>query len=254
MLKRIFVMAAVILACGAGVVQGQQQKEISSSTNGWFLLMNEFRFSPKWFLTTEVHLRRADVYEDWQQVLLRPAINYRITPALDFGFGYTYIRSFPYGEQPLRTIVPENQLWQQLHMRHSIGKVGLSHRYRLEERWIGQIQDDLRGRATINGSSYAQRFRYRLLARLPLHTTAEGAKQLFISAWDELFINLENNFMFSNFQQNRIYLGLGYQFNPLVNLQAGYMKQVIRKGNGIQYERNPTINISLFYNIDLYKN
>ncbi|AHM58546.1 hypothetical protein D770_01360 [Flammeovirgaceae bacterium 311] len=248
-------MAALLFCCIVEVqAQAQQQKEIASSTNGWFLLMNEFRFSPKWFLSTEVHLRRADhVVNEWQQILLRPAINYRITPAIDFGVGYTYIRSFPYGEQPLRTIVPENQLWQQLHMRHSIGKVGLMHRYRLEERWIGSIQPDDEGGFMIEGSDYAQRFRYRLFARVPLYNIEEGQKQLFISAWDELFINLERDFMFSNFQQNRIYIGLGYQFSPMVNLQAGYMSQVVRKLNGFQYERNPTINVSLFYNIDLYK-
>ena len=251
MLKRVLLIAALFLACGAGVEA--QQKEIASSTNGWFLLMNEFRFSPKWFLSTELHLRGAGVVDDWQQILLRPAINYRINPAVDLTFGYTYIRSYPYGEQPLKTIVPENQLWQQVHVRHAIGKTGLSHRYRLEERWIGQVAPDAAGGFFIDGNTYAQRFRYRLLARLPLYTIEEGKKQLFVSAWDELFINLEKNFMPANFQQNRIYAGLGYQFSPVANLQAGYMKQVIRKANGIQYERNPTINVSLFYNIDLYQ-
>jgi hypothetical protein len=254
-LKRIFGMCCLLLLPALHLcAQQAPAREVAHSTNGWFLLMNEFRFSPRWYLTTEIHLRRADLYKSWQQQILRPALHYRLHPNLDLGLGYSYLRTHPYGAQPVRTLIPENQLWQQAWMRHSLGKLALNHRYRLEQRWLGSVVQSPEGSYAISGTDYLQRFRYRIFGRLPLYTPAAASQQqLFAVFWDELFINLDRRFQPDNLQQNRIFAGLGYQFNPMSNIQVGYMNQLIRKANGYQYEQNPTLNVSLFYNLDLYK-
>ncbi|EMR04506.1 DUF2490 domain-containing protein [Cesiribacter andamanensis] len=252
--KRICGLLGLLLLWGASASAQQSPKEVAHSTNGWLLIMNEYRFSPKWYLSTELHLRRADLVKDWQQYILRPALNYRLHPNLDVALGYSHMKTYPYGDQPVRTIIPENQLWQHLLLRHGLGKAGLTHRYRLEQRWIGSTVPNSEGGWDISGTDYAQRFRYRIFARLPLFTpAARPQQQLFAAFWDEVFLNLDTDFLVRNLQQNRIYLGLGYQFSPMANVQAGYMSQLIRKPNGIQYEQNPTLNVSLFYNLDLYR-
>lgn len=237
-----------MLATGAQA----QDRETARSTNSWFSMVNEFRLSPKWYLYHEAHLRRAEGISEKQQVLLRPALAYRIHPNVDFFVGYSYVKTYPYGEQPVQVATPENHLWQQLLVRQTVGKVGLLHRYRLEERWVGRTVETSPGAYAIEGTDYMNRFRYRIFARVPLYTPGEGPQELFAVGWDELFIHLDKDLMPLNVNQNRFFLGLGYQFSAMGNIQAGYMDHVIRK-NDLRYERNPTLNIALFYNIDFYK-
>ena len=227
-----------------------QDKEVSSSTNAWFMVMNEIRLSPMWSVSNEVHIRRADFIDSWQQFLIRPAVNYRLNPNLEFSVGYSYILTYPYGEQPVKIKTPEHNIWQQVQIRQLIGKVGISHRYRLEERFIGQVDQLGGGNYVLSGSNYAQRFRYRLTVRVPLLQLGND-KEIFAAAFDELWVNLENNFSVESFNQNWFYAGLGYQFNDQANLQAGYLNQLIRKADGIHFEKNPTLSVSLFYNFDL---
>lgn len=246
--KLLFLFFGLSLSLGS--LQAQQ-REISGSQNSWFMLMNEFRLSPKWYLSNEVHIRRAEGLKDWQQFLLRPALNYRVNPNVELSAGYSYILTYPYGEQPLPVRVPEHNVWQQLLLRHTAGKVGFMHRYRLEERFVGNIEQTGLNTFEINGSNYRQRFRYRLTASLPLIRFGED-KMLFAAAFDELWVNLDDVFFVESFNQNWLYAGLGYQFSEMGNIQAGYLDQLISIG-GNRYERNPTISVSLFYNVDFFK-
>ncbi len=227
-----------------------QQREISSSQNNWFMLMNEFRFSPKWYLSNEIHFRRADGLKNGQQFLLRPALNYRLNPNLELAAGYSYILTYPYGEQPVPVRQPEHNVWQQLLLRHAVGKLSFVHRYRLEERFVGNIKP-VGNSFEVNGTNYRERFRYRFTASLPLVSFEEN-KTLFVAVFDELWVNLDEVLFVEGFNQNWLYAGLGYQFNTLGNIQAGYLDQLISKG-GNSYEHNPTISVSLFYNINLFK-
>lgn len=237
------------LCVSLGSLQAQQ-REISESQNSWFMLMNEFRLSPKWFISNEVHIRRANGLKDWQQFLLRPALNYRLDPNIELAAGYSYILTYPYGEQPVAVRAPEHNIWQQLLLRHAVGKVGFTHRYRLEERFVGNIEQ-VGNTFEVNGSNYRQRFRYRLTANLPLKRFAEY-KVLFVAAFNELWVNLDDILFVNSFNQNWIYAGLGYQFSEVGNIQAGYLDQLISKG-GNRYERNPTISVSLFYHFNFFK-
>lgn len=246
--KRITVLFAITMMLGLSA--SAQHKEVTRSTNGWFMLMNQLRLNEGWSLSNELHIRRADVYERWQQFLLRPALNYHINPNVELSVGYTYIKNYPYGEQPVKMKAAENNIWQQLLLKQAIGKVGILHRYRLEERFVDRVRQVNDGQYEINGTDYRQRFRYRITANIPLLQFTEQ-KVLFASVFDELWVNLENDFMLSSFNQNWFYAGLGYQFNKMGNLQAGYLNQVIHKGDGVHYEINPTISVALFYNFDM---
>ncbi len=227
-----------------------QVKDIDQSVNGWYFMINDFKLTERWSIGSELHFRRAEVITSWQQFLFRPSINYKLTDHSIATVGYTYIRSYPYGEQPLPTTIPENNLWQQITLDHTAGKVGFSHRYRLEERFIGQAVATNNGGYEIDGTQYRQRFRYRLTAKIPLYVDDAGIARFFLLLFDEVWFNLEDNFLPNNFDQNWLYGALGFQFNPQGNVQVGMMDQYISKGDGIHYERNPTFQLALFYNLD----
>ena len=57
-----------------------------------------------------------------------------------------------------------------------------------------------------------------LSLKLPISKNEESP--LFISLYDEIFLNISNN----PFDQNRLFTALGYQVNKQMNIQVGYLR------------------------------
>lgn len=220
-----------------------QDRVIDKNFNTWWTNVNRYNLSEQWYLSSEVHVRRTDGLERWQQFLFRPAINYILDQHVHMTAGYTYIMSYPYGDQPIAIKTPENNFWEEITLRHSSGKVSFIHRYRLEHRFIGKTVENGEGKRRIEGTEFAQRFRYRFTGNFPI--AFEGR---FFGAWfDEVWINLGDDLMPLSFNQNWLYGGVGYKVSERGRLQLGYMHQLIRKSDGIHYESNPTIQFTAEY-------
>lgn len=110
---------------------------------------------------------------------------------------------------PLNT---ERRLWQQVVLTQYTSRLKIEHRYRVEQRWF-RFRDD--------STSFRQRLRYRLNAFYPLNRKAIGPGTVFLSAYDEIFLNPKGPVL----ERNRIYLGVGYQFNSHLTLQTGWVNQ-----------------------------
>jgi len=76
---------------------------------------------------------------------------------------------------------------------------------------------------------------------------------LFLVAADEIFANFGEKVTANIFDQNRLYLALGWRFNKDCNIQTGYLNQFIEKGDGVRKENNHTFQLALTYNIDFTK-
>ena len=87
-MKRLIFIAAILLLFSMNHVFAQD-KEINRSNNTWFMLMNEVHIGERFFISNEVHIRRADGISNWQQFLLRPAVNYRLNDNVEVSLGYT---------------------------------------------------------------------------------------------------------------------------------------------------------------------
>ena len=110
---------------------------------------------------------------------------------------------------PLNT---EKRLWEQLVLTQYAKRLKLEHRYRIEQRWF-TFRDD--------STAFRQRLRYRLNAFYPLNKKTITAGTLFLSAYDELFLNPRGPV----FERNRVYGGVGYQLNKHFTAQLGYLYQ-----------------------------
>ena len=96
-----------------------------------------------------------------------------------------------------------------------MGNLSLTHRYRLEHRFL---------KSPSGASDTQHRMRYLLRLTYPL------SEKWFVSAYDELFVNLQEPI----FGQNRLYGAIGYKFTPKLTAQVGYMKNHF---TGINYDR-----------------
>lgn len=227
-----------------------QLRQTAQQFNAWAMYFGNHRISQKWGLHTEYQWRRNDGFKYWAQSLVRVGLDYRLRDNVTITAGYGYIKTFPYGEQPLPTTVTENRAWEQLTLTHHSGRAFFNHRYRLEQRWVSNMKPAQDGTYYQDGSIYTNRARYKFTLNLPLNKAKMEKGVLFASVYDEPFISFGKNVQYNVFDQNRIYGALGYQFHALGNIQLGYLNQIVIKPGGNKQEVNHTLQLGITYNMD----
>ncbi|WP_290699025.1 DUF2490 domain-containing protein [Lacinutrix sp.] len=180
-----------------------------SDLGNWLIYIGNKKLNNGWSIHNEVQYRNYDAIGDLEQLLLRTGIGYNLTENNNnLLLGYGYILSENYiGETDEKVSVNEHRIFQQFTTKQKIGKVGLSHRYRFEQRFV---EDDFR-----------MRLRYFLGINIPLQYKEDGKNPLYLSAYNEIFLNTES----SVFDRNRVYGGLGYKFSNALRMELGYMNQ-----------------------------
>lgn len=212
----------------------QAQRETATQFHSWYIYQGNHRLNARWGLHTEYQWRREDWGTTWQQSLTRLGLDYHTRSGATLTAGYGWIRSFPYGEQPIARVTDEHRIWEQWIVRQNLRNAQAQHRVRLEQRWIDSPA----------GWDFHQRIRYRWALKVPV----KGA--VFLAAYDELFAHF--GFQKSDFllDQNRLSTTVGWQINPTTDLQLGYLNQHIWKTNGLQKENNHTLQLTLNASLD----
>jgi hypothetical protein len=220
-----------------------QNRITDSQSHGWYMYFGSYFMSPKIGIHSEYQWRRNEIIENWQQSLARIGIILKNNELLAFTLGYGHIITYPYGKQPVPKTFLEHRIWQQVLLNTKFNKTEIKHRYRLEQRWLEQ-----------NNASwkYINRFRYQFWIDIPLTTIAQK-KKLITSLYDEIFINFGKNVQKNIFDQNRLYIALGFGLSHNYALRLGYMNQIITKGDGTHQEMNHTLQISLHHNFTFKK-
>ncbi|WP_300599362.1 DUF2490 domain-containing protein [Niabella sp.] len=188
---------------------------------GWAAWFNNTKLNKKWGLYFDIQARTYDNWNGIRNILLRPGINYYITPNQTATVGYLYTPTFPApGVADGRTLT-EHRIWEQYTVSHPVFTGTLSHRFRLEQRFIGRQDRDI----------FSQRLRYFFRDVQPLARTENGFKKgPFVAIQNELFFNLQNNDQLNGsfFDQNRAYIALGYRASPKFDIEAGYLNQAVK--------------------------
>lgn len=235
------------------------QRVEDSNTNLWVSHWGDQRFSEHWSFHTEAHWRRADLGATAQQLLLRPAINYHLNEQVMFTLGYSYYENYPYGEYPIRFSNWEHHLFQQVQLGQSIGRFRLSHRFRMEERFIARHLPSADGpsEGEFDGYVYQNRFRYRVWLTLPLGQEKVEPGVFTANLYDEVFLNFGDSQRLDYIHQNRISALLGYQVSKPFGVLLGYLLQNIQRPGAAKgadlLEYNSTIHLALLLNLDLRK-
>jgi hypothetical protein len=212
--------------------------DFDSNGNLWLNYVGDHPlFGSKWGLHLEAQVRRADFGDDWQQLLLRPGINYSLNPNTMLTAGYAWVNTWPYGDFPSAHEFPEHRFWEQLSYTHSWLGLDWTHRFRLEQRRIAEMMEEADGDWRVGNWRYENRFRYMLRTSVPLNSD----KTWYIALWDEVFFNFGNNVFKNYFDQNRFFVGLGHKLSDTTRLEVGFMEQTLQKRGGEVWENNHTI-------------
>lgn len=194
---------------------------------GWLADFNTVKVGRKTSIHSDFQLRSSDELAHTQTLLLRAGLNVAVKKNIIITGGYAYV----HGRRTVSGIsgyLPEHRAWEQLIVNHKIKRALVSHRFRVEQRFIARGVV-LNGKVKQHGHGYASRARYFIRNMLPLRKQATFVKGPFAALQNELFMNFGSTRHVNGkaFDQNRLYLATGYRLQPGLDLELGYMNQYI---------------------------
>lgn len=190
-----------------------------SDFGNWLIYIGSKKVNSQWNIHNEVQYRNYDAVGDLEQLLLRTGVGYNFSENnhnLLLGYGYISSENYVADTQD-KTSVNEHRIFQQFTSKQSVGVVSLTHRYRFEQRFVE--------------ADYKMRLRYFLAAKIPLQKTESGVSKLYLSAYNEVFLNTKS----AVFDRNRVYTGVGYQLTKNIRMEAGYMNQLFETSSRDQF-------------------
>ncbi|HAH54892.1 MAG TPA: DUF2490 domain-containing protein [Flavobacterium sp.] len=256
MMSRLLITGFLLLCLST--IKAQNTRIIDQNQIGWFNYFGTFKIAEKYSIHSEYQWRRDNYVSDKQQGLLRVGLNYQANPKLQLRLGYAWIETYPYGDFAINgqgKDFTEHRIFQMATLNDKISKFELSHRFMLEQRFVGRytqpeltVEDDY---------LFMNRLRYMFRIQMPLKGTEIKNKTPYIAAYNEVFIGFGKNVNENIFDQNRIGLLLGYRFDKNIRIEAGYLNQTLQLGREINqrnvFQSNNGFIINTLLNLDLTK-
>lgn len=219
----LLIVLAFITIC----TQAQTTRISNYNNIGWYTYTGTFTYG-RVGLHTEYQWRRTNFITNWQQSLLRTGVNYLVNSKLTVRLGYAWVETYPYGDIPLNSFgktFTEHRIYEVATLTDTIRKSTLSHRFMLEQRFVGSFSNAaLTKEDTWN---YMNRFRYMARLQTPLFNN------IYAVIYDEVFIGFGKNVRENIFDQNRLSLLVGYNLNRNISIEAGYLSQIVQLGREI---------------------
>lgn len=221
----------IVLLFYARPSYSQEERLTDNNSIGWFVYTGTFKIKPKIALHTEYQWRRVDRIKNRQQGLFRTGINYALLKDISLNAGYAFAETFPYGDYPVATAFPEHRIYEQIVLNSPVDIVALSHRFTLEQRFVGKILNENNNRNI--DWVYLNRLRYRVRAEIPITKKKQDKNIWSVAFMDEIFIGWGKNIGTNIFDQNRLAVLLNYKINQHIKIEAGYLNQILQQGKRI---------------------
>lgn len=249
-MRAVMVIAIAMLPvlCMAQGYNGlPKEKEVRYTMEGWAGLYTKYRLGKKFYYYGEYHYRRRNYLQDMAQIYLRFGGTYLINHHLEITTGIvTPIYWAPDQAQPgIDKVVPQFRFWQQVVFVQPFNRAKVYHQVRTEQRWKREYEKGSEFKLTF-------RFRYKLTVYVPLNHHKLINNTLFLSTYNEIFMQAGKPIVYNHFEDNRFFVGFGYIINENFQVQAGYMLTYRHAGAPYRYEFRHIPRISLYHNLDFY--
>jgi Protein of unknown function (DUF2490) len=247
-LRRFAPVAAGLLAALAPAT-GSAQPWITRQQDAlWVGTFVDQPISKRTALWFDGSWRRLALGQEPQQLLVRPGVQFTLAPGVRVAAGYGWIATQPYGSLPIANPTREHRTWQQLLLSHKAGVFTVSHRYRLEQRWMHPLLavagDDER---EAGPTTYQNRLRYMPRAQANLGSAKVNGRPVIGWVWDELLMPLGGPTQTFTIGQNRAAAGVGIPLSATTRTEVGYMNLYNAFAPRRANEINHTLWISLHY-------
>jgi hypothetical protein len=227
-------------------INAQTEKNVDKQSLLWARYYNQLELNRKWSVHTEIDNRIFINPVTQNTFISRVQIRDKLTDKLELGAGFVYI-SVATQAPDIKTgfHIPEYRGQQDVTVRHSLGKVNLTHRYQLEERFVHNASK-LR---LEDGTTFYLRFRYRIQGD---YTFWKKDKQYLKGIMhDEIMINGGNKIIKNTFDQNRVYVAVQLGVSAAVALELGYLNSFQERANGVDYLNRDIIRFSFIHKVKI---
>jgi len=235
-------------------VAAQNTRITDKNTIGWFNNFATISFSKKWSGHVEYQWRREDIVKSWQQSLFRTGINYQINDKLTVRMGYAWAETFSYGDIPLQAAgkrFPEHRIYQMATISDNIKTIQMSHRFMLEQRWVGRYTNVSLARP--DDFLFLNRLRYMYRMQRAIGKKKIEDKTAYAAVFDEILVGFGKNVNENVFDQNRLAALLGYRFNARVRIEGGFLQQIVQLGREVNgrnvFQYNNGLILNSYFNL-----
>ena len=258
-MKRYFLYLVLLISLlSSNKTFSQNTRITDNNTIGWFNYFGTFKLNNKIAIHSEYQLRRDNLISDKQQGLLRVGLNYQINAKVQLRMGYAWIETYPYGDIPINGFgkdFTEHRIFEAITVTDKISIIDFSHRFMLEQRWIGRYSNALLGNE--DEFLFLNRLRYMFRIQLPLKGKTIESKTPYLAIYDEVFVGFGKNVNENIFDQNRLGILLGYKFNNSLRIEGGYLNQILQLGREIDgrnvFQYNEGLIVNTILNFDMSK-
>ena len=233
-------------------VNGQNNKVIYPHSVFWHKTEASEFINYKWgvgvdfVLRTKNELSEGSMFSKHLRDSYRPWVHYQVSPKARFSISpIGFMNTTEYVGKPedigragwteLRTTF---QYWH--HLVSPSGKLMQTWRYRYELRW-----------QTVDGADEARfftRFRFRYRVRYSFNTDDfYENKTVYAAISNEIGLNMGKNVVLNTFNQNRLYIGVGYRFANVVRAELRYVNRLRTRGStGFEFDNGQGIMLGLY--------
>jgi hypothetical protein len=176
----------------------------------WFPVQVVHPFGDSWTVSMQAEVRLQDDISEFDELVLKPALNYHFNEHWALSLGYKYIDKYDASN--------EHDIWQELHYNWACKKWSGGHQVRLEERIIDGIDGVL------------PRIRFLSHIAHPL-----GDSDWYGTGWGAVRFNLDDKVdssgggPVSGFEQVRLFAGLGKHLGENTKAEFGYLYRYERE-------------------------
>ena len=226
--------------------QAQTEKKIDNQSILWSRYYNLLTLNEKWSLHSEFDNRLFLKPVTENLFVIRSQVRYKATNTIELGGGVGY---FPVATQdPENTtdfMIPEFRGQQDVVWKNTIGKIQLSQRFQIDERFIRNASKT----GLLPGTTFNWRFRFRIQAEYDIWK--KDNRYLKTIVYEEILLNAGKSIVKNTFDQNRVYAALQYGFNKKIAVELGYLNSFQQRASGVDYYDRDIIRLSIFHKLKL---
>ncbi len=224
-----------------------ESKSMHHSSELWLGVYTKYRIQEKLYYYGEYHLRRKEFINSMGQIYLRFGLSYVVNKNFEVTGGIvTPLYWAPNQELPnIDKVVHQFRFWQQFLFIQPFDRLKIYHQIRLEQRWRRAFQEE-------SPFEFSLRMRYKILGYYPLNNHKLVNNTLFLSMYEEIFMQAGKPVVFDHFEDNRTFIGLGYILNENIQFQLGYQWSFRHSGSPFHYENRHMLRLSFYHSLDIY--
>ena len=178
--------------------------------NMWFQYLMSARLTDKSTLTALSQYRSFDLAYDTRLFLVSAYIDYEVAHEVKPAAGFMFLVLDSYKSDNTKKERYEKRPFQQVTLGGNIGRTSVSHRFRVEERFIS------------NPNDFIVRLRYLISLRIPFNRAGEKEK-LYGILKDEIRMNVVKE---DPFDSNRLTAGIGVKVGKNSAIEVAFINQL----------------------------